>query len=166
MTASLDREVGSAATEWLSESEMAAWLPLVRMVTLLPQRLDKQLREDAGIGHVYYQVLAMLSDAPGQELRMSELAGLTCTSPSRLSHAVASLEARGWVVRCPSEQDGRGQVTQLTAAGRAQLEQTAPGHVSEVRRRVFEALTADDVEHLQRIASTLLDSLSRETVPS
>src|SRR3712207_9432620 len=73
---------------------MAAWLPLVRLVTLLPQRLDGQLREDAGIGHVYYQILAMLSQAPDEHLRMSELAGLTAISPSRLSHAVAALEDR------------------------------------------------------------------------
>lgn len=33
---------------------MAGWRPLVRLLTLLPQRLDKQLRQDAGIGHVYY----------------------------------------------------------------------------------------------------------------
>ncbi len=32
-------------------------------MTLLPQRLDGKLREDAGIGHVYIQILAMLSQA-------------------------------------------------------------------------------------------------------
>jgi hypothetical protein len=44
------------------------------LVTLLPQRLDGQLREDAGIGHVYHQILAMLSQTRDQQLRMSELA--------------------------------------------------------------------------------------------
>ena len=96
---------------WLDEAEMAAWLPLVRLVTLLPQRLDGQLREDAGIGHVYYQILAMLSQARDQHLRMSELAGLTAISPSRLSHAVAALEDRGWVTRCPAATDRRGALT-------------------------------------------------------
>src|SRR3712207_8247722 len=37
---------------WLDEEEMAAWLPLVQLVHLLPQALDKQLREGAGISHV------------------------------------------------------------------------------------------------------------------
>lgn len=141
---------------WLSEAEMAAWLPLVRLVTLLPQRLDRQLRDDAGISHVYYQILAMLSQAPDEQLRMSELAALTATSPSRLSHAVATLEARGWVTRCPAETDGRGQLTRLTAAGRAAIEQVAPGHVGEVRRLVFDRLTADEVDQLARIAGKLL----------
>lgn len=160
MTATPATGAGSAAPQWLSEAEMAAWLPLVRLVTLLPQRLDKQLREEAAIGHVYYQILAMLAEAPDQQLRMSELAGLTCTSASRLSHAVTALEARDWVARCPAEQDGRGHVTRLTDAGRAQVERTAPGHVAEVRRRVFDVLTPDEVDQLQRIATKLLAAVS------
>jgi DNA-binding MarR family transcriptional regulator len=160
MTSAPATAAPEAAPRWLSDAEMAAWLPLVRMVTLLPQRLDRQLREDAGIGHVYYQILAMLSQAPDQRLRMSELAGLTGTSPSRLSHAVDALEARDWVARCPAERDGRGQVTRLTDGGRAQLEQSAPGHVAEVRRRVFDALTPEEVDQLRRIATKLLASVS------
>jgi DNA-binding MarR family transcriptional regulator len=161
MTASPGGEVTAPAPEWLTEPEMAAWLPLVQLVTLLPQHLDKQLREDAGIGHVYYQILAMLSAAPDQQLRMGELARSTGTSLSRLSHAVTTLEARGWVARCPAEQDRRGQVAQLTAGGRALLEQAAPGHVAEVRRLVFDRLTGDEVDQLRRLARTLCDSLSR-----
>jgi DNA-binding MarR family transcriptional regulator len=147
------------APRWLDDEEMAAWLPFVRLVTLLPQALDRQLRDEAGIGHVYYQVLAMLSAAPGEELRMSELSRLTGTSPSRLSHAVSALESRGWVERCAAERDGRGQVARLTAEGRAELERTAPGHVGEVRRRVFDRLAPEEVAQLRRIATTLLEGL-------
>ena len=152
---------GDGEPRWLSEAEMAAWLPLVRLVTLLPQRLDGQLREDAGIGHLYHQILAMLSQARDQQLRMSELAALTATSPSRLSHAVAALEDRGWVIRCPAEQDRRGQLTRLTPAGRAAVERIAPGHVVEVRRLVFDQLRPDEVDQLARIATKLLDTASR-----
>jgi DNA-binding MarR family transcriptional regulator len=152
---------GDGEPRWLDEAEMAAWLPLVRLVTLLPQRLDGQLREDAGIGHVYYQMLAMLSQARDQHLRMSELAGLTAISPSRLSHAVAALEDRGWVTRCPAATDRRGQLTRLTPAGRAAVEQIAPGHVAEVRRLVFDRLTSDEVDQLTGIAAKLLDAASR-----
>jgi DNA-binding MarR family transcriptional regulator len=146
-----------AAPRWLTDAEMAAWLPFVRLVTLLPQHLDRQLRDDAGIGHVYYQILAMLSEAPSG-LRMSELAAFTATSPSRLSHAVAALERRGWVSRCPDEQDGRGQITHLTPTGRTAIEQIAPGHVAAVRRLVLDPLTDDEVHQLARIAAKLLDA--------
>ena len=38
-----------------------------------PAALDAQLRRDAGISHFEYLVLALLSEAPGRTLRMSEL---------------------------------------------------------------------------------------------
>jgi DNA-binding MarR family transcriptional regulator len=144
---------------WLDEEEMAAWLPLVRVVTLLPQALDRQLREDAGISHVYYQLLAMLSAAPEGSLRMTELARLTAISPSRLSHAVASLEGRGWVTRAACADDGRGQLAVLTDDGRRALEQTAPGHVAEVRRLVFDRLTPEQVARLRDLATVVSDAL-------
>jgi DNA-binding MarR family transcriptional regulator len=146
-------------TRWLDEAEMAAWLPLVRVVTLLPQALDRQLREDAGIGHVYYQILATLSAAPGGSLRMAELAGLTAVSASRLSHAVASLEGRGWVARTACADDGRGQVAVLTDEGRRMLGRTAPGHVAEVRRLVFDRLTPEQVAQLRELATAVGDAL-------
>jgi DNA-binding MarR family transcriptional regulator len=140
---------------WLSAQEMDAWLSLVRFVHLLPQQLDRQLREEAGISHVYYQILAMLSEAPDGRMRMSELARLTSTSTSRLSHAVAALEDRGWVVRTTCETDRRGQLAALTAAGRRMLEQTAPGHVAEVRRRVFDVLDDGELAQLRALAAKL-----------
>ena len=144
---------------WLDEDEMAAWLPLVRLLTALPHALDTQLREEAGISHLYYQVLVMLSAAPEAALRMSELARMTSMSLSRLSRAVASLEERGWVARRPCPDDRRGQVAHLLPAGRQALEVAAPGHVAEVRRRVFDHLTPDEVRQLRVITERLLAGL-------
>ena len=64
--------------------------------------LDRQLQRDADMPHAYFEVLVRLSEAPDRSLRMSELADLTLSSRSRLSHAVARLEERGWVVRTPA----------------------------------------------------------------
>ena len=149
------RPVTDEQPRWLSSEEMDAWLSLVQVVHLLPQQLDKQLREEAGISHVYYQILAMLSGAPDGRMRMSELARATATSTSRLSHAVAALEDRGWVARASCETDRRGQLAELTPAGRRMLEQTAPGHVAEVRRRVFDVLDDGELAQLRVLAAKL-----------
>ena len=149
------RPVTDERPRWLGDEEMAAWLSLVRVVHLLPQVLDRQLRNEAGIGHVYYQILAMLSDAPEGRMRMSELARRTATSTSRLSHAVAALEERGWVVRSSCPIDRRGQLAELTADGRRMLERTAPGHVAEVRRRVFDVLDDGELAQLRALAGKL-----------
>ncbi len=138
---------------------MAAWLPLLRVVQLLPQAMDRQLRQEAGIGHAYYQVLATLSAAPERTLSMGELARLAATSPSRLSHAVAAMEERGWVTRRPCPTNRRIQYATLTDAGMALLEGVAPGHVAEVRRLVFDRLTRDEVPRLRSLALELLPGL-------
>jgi DNA-binding MarR family transcriptional regulator len=153
---STDPTPTGAGPRWLGDDEMAAWLELVRVVTLLPQALDRQLRDDAGIGHVYYQILAMLSAAPEGTLRMSELARLTGISASRLSHAVSSLESRGWVARAACAEDGRGQVARLTDDGFAVLSAAAPGHVETVRAHVIDALTPEQITALTGIAEAII----------
>lgn len=152
----------SGRTRWLSQQEMAAWLPLVRLLTVLPNALDAQLRDEAGISHVYYQIMAILSATADRQLRMSELARLSGTSLSRLSHAVTSLETRGWVQRTPSPDDRRGQLAALTDKGQDAIAAAAPGHLAQVRRLVFDQLSGPDVEHLQRLASTLLAGLTTQ----
>ena len=157
------RKVKPAAPDrphWLSQPEMAAWLPLVRLLSVLPNALDTQLRNEAGISHVYYQILAILSAAPARQLRMSELARASGTSTSRLSHAVTSLESRGWVRRTPSADDRRGQLAELTPAGQQTLTEAAPGHLAQVRRLVFDHLTGPQVDQLQHLTSTLLAGLT------
>ena len=151
---------------WLDEAEMQAWLRLLRVVMLLPGALDRQLRTDAGLTHASYMVLACLSDAPDRSLRMSELARVTATSQSRLSHSVAALEQRGWVQRRPCPQDGRGQVATLTDAGVQVLVDTAPGHVAQVRSLVFDPLGAADVEHLSAVAERLVARLEADQAPA
>jgi len=148
---------------WLTPEEMATWLPLVGLVIQLPQALDRQLRVDAGISHVYYQILAMLSATRERRLPMSSLARDTGTSLSRLSHAITSLEKRGWVSRCVSDTDARVQVAILTDEGQQLLDLIAPAHVEEVRRVVFDRLTPDEVEVLGRITTRLLGGLTDRT---
>ena len=149
-----------AEPRWLSPVELDAWIALTQLLMLLPAAMDRQLREDAGIPHAYYQILAMLSDRPDRSVRMTDLARLVGTTPSRLSHAVASLEQRGWVRRSSCVTDRRGQIARLTDAGMDVLRATAPGHVDEVRRLVFDRLSADEVSQLRAIVAKILPGLA------
>jgi DNA-binding MarR family transcriptional regulator len=144
---------------WLDDDEMAAWLPFIRVVSLLPQALDRQLREEVGVSHTYYQVMALLSAQSDRTATMGDLARLTTTSPSRLSHAVTSLEQRGWLRRSPCPTDRRVQYVSLTDEGYGVLEAVAPTHVAEVRRKVFDRLTREQVRQLRSIGSSLLEAL-------
>ncbi|MEV4346705.1 MarR family transcriptional regulator [Actinoplanes sp. NPDC049596] len=149
----------STAPRWLDEQERGAWLDLAQILMLLPAALDRQLREDTGIPHAYYQILATLSASDGNCLRMSDLARMVGTTPSRLSHAVDSLQQRGWLERRACPTDKRGQVAHLTDTGLDALRAAAPGHVAEVRRLVFDHLTPDDLTHLRAVTAKLLPAL-------
>jgi DNA-binding MarR family transcriptional regulator len=91
-------------------------------------------------------------------MRMSKLAEVSTSSKSRLSHAVARLEERGWIRRTECPTDRRGQVAELTDEGFAALAAAAPGHVEQVRRSLIDALTPEQVTQLRQISEAIMSS--------
>ncbi|MHA7240297.1 MarR family winged helix-turn-helix transcriptional regulator [Arthrobacter sp. TMS1-12-1] len=144
------------AAHWLTPDERRAWLALYALTSLLPAHLDAHLFREARITLFDYHVLAMLSEAEGTCLPMSELAARSTASLSRLSHVVKKLEGRGWVTRLPSSSDGRVTTASLTAAGLAMLTELAVAHVALVRSTVFDALDDQDVADLDRVGRKIL----------
>src|SRR5437763_13059460 len=118
-----------AGTRWLSPEEQRVWRAFLGASQALFAAVDGQLQRDAGLPHPYYEILVRLYEAPGHALRMSQLAEASASSKSRISHAVARLEERGWVRRLDCATDRRGQIAQLTKEGAAALVAAAPGHV-------------------------------------
>ncbi|HZQ58750.1 MAG TPA: MarR family transcriptional regulator [Acidimicrobiales bacterium] len=145
--------------KWLDEREQHAWRAFLLTSRLLEEALDRQLQRDAGLAHTHYGILVGLSEAPGHTLRMNDLASQQRFSQSRLTHAIARLERDGYVERRQCESDRRGQLAVLTPAGMAALRAAAPGHVAEVRRRVFDHLTDEQVDALIDLCETLLPGL-------
>ena len=146
-------------TRWLDDDEQQTWRAFLGATRLVFEQLDRELQRDSGLPHTYYEILVRLSEAPERALRMSQLAELTTSSASRLSHAVARLEDNGWVERRPCAGDKRGQIAHLTDAGFAALAAAAPGHVEGVRRHVFDPLTPEQVTQLREISTALVDAV-------
>lgn len=151
-------------TRWLTREEQVAWRAYLEATNLLFDTLDRQLQQDAGIPHGYYEILVRLSEAPDRSMRMSRLADLTRSSRSRLSHAVARLEERGWVERVDCATDRRGQLAQLTDVGLAALAEAAPGHVETVRTYFIDPLTPAQLGHLAEIGTALIAKLESPLV--
>ncbi|WP_329519316.1 MarR family winged helix-turn-helix transcriptional regulator [Spirillospora sp. NBC_01491] len=150
-------------TRWLDADEQQTWRAFLWTSRLLNEALDRQLHRDSGIPHAYYMILAMLSEAPGRSLTMTELAAIVHSSASRLSHAVNRLEEAGWVRRAKHTGDRRTTVAELTDAGFDVLAAAAPGHVTEVRRRLFDPLSREQVAELRETLHTLLAALDAES---
>lgn len=144
---------------WLTDEEQRTWRAYVHASTLLEDHLDRQLQREAGMPHVYYLLLVVLSEAPRRRLRMTELAMRAKITRSRLSHAVARLEKNGWMRRedCPS--DKRGQFAVLTDQGYEVLARNAPGHVQAVRQAIFDRLSAEQREALGEIMQIVAEGL-------
>jgi DNA-binding MarR family transcriptional regulator len=153
-------------TRWLDGDEQRIWRSFLDAHRLLFDALDRELQADAGMPHAYYEILVRLSEAPGRTLRMSQLADRCMSSRSRLSHAVARLEAAGWVERRDADDDRRGTVAALTDDGMAALKAAAPGHVEAVRTHLFDQLTPAQVAQLGRISRALVDHLRADRDPS
>ncbi len=147
------------APSWLDHEEQQTWITLVSLLVRLPAALDAQLQRDAGISHFEYQVMVCLSQSTDRTLRMSVLAMLVEGSLPRLSQVVSRLEKRGWVRRAPDPDDGRYTLATLTGKGLAKVTQTAPGHVSEVRRLVFGPLTKPQVRQLLQISHRIVRAI-------
>ncbi|SNS56088.1 transcriptional regulator, MarR family [Geodermatophilus saharensis] len=146
-------------TRWLDAEEQRAWRAWLYSTQLLQDRLDRELTRATGIPHTYYEILVQLSETPGRQMRMSELADRCLSSRSRLSHAVSRLEERGWVRRQECPEDGRGLLAVLTDEGFAALEAAAPVHVEGVRTHLFDQLSPQQVAAMRDIGETLLRHL-------
>ena len=146
-------------TRWLNAEEQRAWLRLAGVMLKLAPALDSQLQRDSDLTHFDYLCLAMLSEAEGETLRMSDLAGHVNASLSRLSHVVTKLESRGWVSRIPCPDSRRVTLVQLTERGLDVLVAAAPGHVETVRCLVFDGVAPSDVQALERIAGHIVDRI-------
>jgi DNA-binding MarR family transcriptional regulator len=146
-------------TEWLTDAEQRAWRGLMGMTARLDAHLGRDLQERSGLSAADYAVLVPLSESPDGRLRVFEIAGRLGWEQSRLSHQLTRMTRRGLVRREGCESDRRGAFIVLTEAGRAVIEEAAPGHVAAVRRLVFDGLTPDQVAALDQIARQVLARL-------
>ncbi len=133
---------------WLNAEEKRAWNAFLGTYELLSRRLDQQLKQDSGISHLQYVILARLSAAPDRELRMAELACAVSNSKSGLTYQIGQLERAGLVRRRACENDPRAVYAVLTDDGMALLEQAAPGHVTLVRELLIDVLTPEQLHAL------------------
>ncbi|MGW2035573.1 MULTISPECIES: MarR family winged helix-turn-helix transcriptional regulator [Streptomyces] len=149
-------------TRWLTPEEQRAWRAYMAASRLLEDAIDRQLQQEGGMPHLFYSVLANLSDAPDRRLRMTDLAETLKITRSRLTYVVTRLERDGLVRRETCRWDRRSSLAVLTDEGVAVLERTAPGHVETVRSTLFDRLTPEQVGQLEEICTGIARGLQGE----
>ncbi|GAB3285916.1 MarR family transcriptional regulator [Parasphingorhabdus pacifica] len=146
-------------TEWLNVEEMAAWRSYIVGSALLEHRLSRELQNAHGVSIADYEILVQLSEQPGWQLRMSELAQSVAHSKSRVSHQVRRLEGEELVRRVECPDDRRGVLAMLTSKGAELLENAAPTHVAGVREHLIDLLEPDEQRMLGMVFERITDRL-------
>jgi len=145
---------------WLNTDEQRVWRTYVRMSSLLPAQLNRQLQQDSGLTLPEYEVLVQLSEAPGGRLRPFQICEALTWEQSRLSHQLTRMQHRGLVDREECEADGRGAFVVLTPAGAEAIAAAAPGHVAAVRSLIFDRLTDAQRAAFEEACTAVVDALT------
>jgi len=146
-------------TRWLDPDQQSSWRALVVGVTLLFDRLDEDLQREFDLSLGEYEILVRLSERPGRQMRMAQLADSLAHSRSRVTHTVARMQNAGLVARSASPEDGRGIVCSLTDHGYAVLAEAAHVHVRGVREHLVDLASPEDLQALGRVMNTVSDDL-------
>ena len=151
----------ATAPKWLTPSEMVAWRTYIIASRQLLAALDADLKEH-DLTLPDYEILALLSDAPDRQMRMSELAKIALLSRSRLSHRMKVMEKAGWLKREPCPVDKRGYFAVMTPKGWKAIVAAAPDHVKSVRVRFLDHITKADQQVIAQIFERIEMPLRKE----
>ena len=148
------------ATEprWLDKNQEEAWHGLRAVMFRAFPEMERTLKAHDLLA-VHYHIFAVLSNAPEQTLRLTELADSANMSQSRLTHRLRVLVERGEVAISEDPDDRRAKNATLTTAGRKRLEHLAPIHIEDVQRLIFDPLTPEQTKALADAMTTVADHL-------
>lgn len=132
------------------------WGGMLLIRALLLEQLDGELQLEQRLPLTHHDVLLKLSEAPGGQQRMSELADRVLLTKGGHTRVVDVLEKAGFVERVRSQEDGRGRYARLTPAGRARFQTAHPVHVRGVRALFLDKLSDGQLHCLAQTWHTVL----------
>jgi DNA-binding MarR family transcriptional regulator len=123
---------------------MTAWRAFLEAHARVTAELERELVRAHGLGLGWYDVLVQLSEAPGGQLRMTELAAAVLLSKSGLTRQVDRMLMAGLVAREADPADRRGVLVSLTDAGLRRLREAAPTHLRGIQQHFASALSESE----------------------
>ena len=123
---------------------MLAWRGFITTSTDLVNLIAKDLAP-YGLDGGDYQLLAMLSEAPDQKLKMCDLAERLRLSRSGLTRRIDGVLKAKYVSQVRDNQDGRVVFAHLTKKGFDLIKKVAPHHLESVRSRMIDLLSPAEI---------------------
>lgn len=134
-----------------------AWRSFVAAHAVTTQFLDQQLRAHRQVSLEVLNVLTALSEAPGGQIRMSDLANIIMFSRSGLTRMIDRLEEEGLVSRVPCPDDRRGWFAAVTEKGKAALKDAKTIYEPALSKVWTSALTEQEATILSQSLSKILE---------
>lgn len=132
-----------------------AWRAFFEASALITDRMEKRLHATTGLKITDYNVLLVLSEAEGNQLRMGELAEKMVFSPSRLSYQVKTLAAQGLIDRSADPNDKRGMTATLTDEGSRVFTAASRVHAQHIKQLFHPAVDEAEAKALEAICDQI-----------
>ena len=149
-------------TNHLSEQHLTAWRTFLKVHANVIDKIDHDLLVAKCMPLSSYDVLIELYEAPGQRLRMYELAERVVLSRSGLTRLVDRLEAEGLLIRDRSGTDRRGAYAVITEQGIAALRRTWPIYARGIAEYFAQWLTPEEAELLEAAFGRAMQAASKK----
>ncbi|MHA6798569.1 MarR family winged helix-turn-helix transcriptional regulator [Bounagaea algeriensis] len=137
-----------------THDEVLAYRSFLRAYARVTRCLENDLIDEQKLSLAAFEVLEALVDAPGQRLRMTELADAVLLSRSGVTRLVDRLERLGLVDRVRVRSDGRGVQAVITEQGEQRLRDAVSIHRAGIADYFVRAATGD-LDALHRICLRL-----------
>ncbi len=127
--------------------------------------LNRDLQRSVGLTLAENLVLCQVAMAPGQRLRMVDIAGLLAIGKSAVTKTVDRLEERGLLVRERDSADRRTIYATLTTEGEKAFTAAQPAFAGAVRHHFADHLSQAEIRQLQKLPERVLPRVPRSPAP-
>jgi DNA-binding MarR family transcriptional regulator len=135
--------------------QLRIWRDFIETTEALRAELASRLQNESALSTGDYAVLLALSEAPGRQLRSSDLATSIGWERSRLSHHLGRMERRGLIRREECATDNRGAEVVLNPAGADAFRNASVPHLRDIRELFIDAFTAEQLVAASEVTEAL-----------
>jgi DNA-binding MarR family transcriptional regulator len=133
-------------SDGLDSERLACWRVFINAHASVVARIEEGLEEAGRLPLTWYDVLVALAEAPGERLRMNDLARkVVVLSRSGVTRVADRLEAEGLLQRERTAEDRRGAYAVLTDRGRLALDAARPVYAQGIVEHFSRFLSDEDV---------------------
>jgi DNA-binding MarR family transcriptional regulator len=145
-----------AAKPKLTKLQNSVWRLFVTANVKLLDRIGEKFAQAELPCMDWYDVLLTLKEAPGNHLRLSEVAEKTLLSRSNLTHLVDRMEKAGLLCRERCPRDRRGTYAVLTEAGLAMQQKMWVVYSEGIAEYFAAQLDDEELQVMQQVLKRML----------